>query len=76
MISAIACGYSVIATILTIPVPESPSWLMMKGRTEESKHALRFFRALKEDGKYPLVFNEGFLNIPFVTIWNYWKFYP
>lgn len=49
MISAIACGYSVIATILTIPVPESPSWLMMKGRSEESKHALRFFRALKED---------------------------
>ncbi|XP_055916139.1 facilitated trehalose transporter Tret1-like [Eupeodes corollae] len=43
----IACGISVFTFAITFLIPESPTWLMVKNRMEESKKSLQFFRGLR-----------------------------
>ncbi|XP_037948098.1 facilitated trehalose transporter Tret1-2 homolog [Teleopsis dalmanni] len=50
LISIISCIYQIISTICVFPIPESPSWLMQKGRVEQARKSLKYFRGLnKED---------------------------
>ncbi|XP_034670836.1 facilitated trehalose transporter Tret1 [Drosophila subobscura] len=55
LISTISCCYQLAATILVFPMPESPSWLLTKGRDERARKSLRYFRGLpkKEDDYVP-----------------------
>ncbi|TDG39025.1 hypothetical protein AWZ03_014553 [Drosophila navojoa] len=46
LIASISCGYQLAATLLVMPMPESPSWLLQKGRIELARRSLRYFRGL------------------------------
>ncbi|EDV92198.1 facilitated trehalose transporter Tret1 [Drosophila grimshawi] len=47
LIASISCVYQLAATLLVMPMPESPSWLLQKGRIELARRSLRYFRGLR-----------------------------
>ncbi|XP_055839746.1 facilitated trehalose transporter Tret1-2 homolog isoform X2 [Episyrphus balteatus] len=59
LLAQIACGYSVFTLILTFLIPESPTWLIVKDRLEESRKSLRFFRGLR-NAPYSTEFEHEF----------------
>ncbi|KAH8396281.1 hypothetical protein KR222_007334, partial [Zaprionus bogoriensis] len=50
LIAIISCAYQMAATLLVLPMPESPSWLLQKGRVERATRSLRYFRGLHKKG--------------------------
>lgn len=51
LVSAISCSICIIALILLIPIPETPTWLASKGRPEKAEKSLRIFKGLPKKGK-------------------------
>lgn len=51
LVSGISAAFCVGTLILTYFLPESPSWLISRGRMTEAKESLAFIRAVKKDGK-------------------------
>ncbi|XP_055921267.1 facilitated trehalose transporter Tret1-2 homolog [Eupeodes corollae] len=49
LISTICLCYQILCFLLVTPMPESPSWLMQKGRSEESRKSLKFFRGIDKN---------------------------
>ncbi|XP_030374167.1 facilitated trehalose transporter Tret1 [Scaptodrosophila lebanonensis] len=47
LISTICGCYQFVSTLMVFPMPESPSWLLQKGRTENARRSLKYFRGLK-----------------------------
>lgn len=52
LVSAICCAISVVAILLVIPIPETPSWLASKGRTKAAEKSLRTFKGLPRKGSF------------------------
>lgn len=52
LIASISCAYQLAATLLVLPMPESPSWLLQKGRVERATRSLRYFRGLRRRGEW------------------------
>lgn len=50
MVSGISCAISLASLILLIPIPETPTWLASKGRTEKAEKSLRIFKGLPSKG--------------------------
>ncbi|XP_055839748.1 solute carrier family 2, facilitated glucose transporter member 8-like [Episyrphus balteatus] len=50
LIGMVYLVYQIICLILLIPVKETPSWLLSKGRVKEAKASLSYFRGL-DDGE-------------------------
>lgn len=50
--------YQVTCLILMIPIRETPNWLLMRGRVEEAKASLSYFRGLKRGETHPEVEEE------------------
>uniref|UniRef100_A0A1A9X3T7 Major facilitator superfamily (MFS) profile domain-containing protein n=1 Tax=Glossina brevipalpis TaxID=37001 RepID=A0A1A9X3T7_9MUSC len=46
LIAIISTSYQIITTLCVLPMPETPSWLMQKGRLEKARKSLRYFRGL------------------------------
>ncbi|KAJ5658027.1 uncharacterized protein N7484_001676 [Penicillium longicatenatum] len=46
---AIQCAIPVILVILTLPLPESPEWLVSKGNMEQARHNLRKLRGFSDE---------------------------
>lgn len=40
----------VVALVLLIPIPETPTWLASKGRTAKAEKSLRIFKGLPRKG--------------------------
>lgn len=51
MVSGISCAISLASLILLIPIPETPTWLASKGRTDKAEKSLRIFKGLPSKGK-------------------------
>ncbi|KAH8400225.1 hypothetical protein KR215_009150 [Drosophila sulfurigaster] len=51
LISCISCAYQLVAILLVMPMPESPSWLLQKGKNEKARRSLRYFRGLRRKGE-------------------------
>lgn len=51
LVSGISCGICVMALILLIPIPETPTWLASKGRTAKAEKSLRIFKGLPRKGR-------------------------
>lgn len=51
LVSGISSAFCVGTLILTYFIPESPSWLISRGRMTEAKESLAFIRAVKKNGK-------------------------
>ncbi|ALC48648.1 CG4607 [Drosophila busckii] len=47
LIASISCCYQLAAILLVLPMPESPSWLLQKGRVTLARRSLRYFRGLR-----------------------------
>ncbi|KAH8354714.1 hypothetical protein KR084_003265 [Drosophila pseudotakahashii] len=59
LIFAISCCYQLAATLCVFPMPESPSWLLTKGKEERARSSLRYFRGLpKKEVDYVPEFEE------------------
>lgn len=50
MVSGIAAVFCIFTLGLIYFIPESPLWLMSRGRNEEARKALAYIRAIKPDG--------------------------
>ncbi|XP_034474404.1 facilitated trehalose transporter Tret1-2 homolog [Drosophila innubila] len=50
LIASISCAYQLAATLMVLPMPESPSWLLQKGQNERARRSLRYFRGLRRKG--------------------------
>ncbi|XP_037950276.1 facilitated trehalose transporter Tret1-2 homolog [Teleopsis dalmanni] len=48
LIALICSGYQIISLLCVIPMPESPSWLISKGRIAEAKASMNYFRGLEK----------------------------
>lgn len=57
LVSGISCAICVVALILLIPIPETPTWLASKGRTAKAEKSLRIFKGLPRKGKKKKVFH-------------------
>lgn len=61
LLAQIACAFSMFTFLLTFFIPESPTWLIVKDRIEESRKSLRFFRGLKsKNAPYSSEFEREF----------------
>lgn len=49
-VSGIAAIFCIFTLGLIYFIPESPSWLISKGRMDEARKALGYIRAIKHDG--------------------------
>lgn len=54
LIFSISCCYQLMATLLVFPMPESPSWLLIKNKEERARKSLRYFRGLPKNGEFRL----------------------
>lgn len=52
LVSGICCGICVLATVLLVPIPETPTWLASKGRTTAAEKSLRIFKGLPRKGSF------------------------
>lgn len=50
IVSAIAAVFSVFTMILIYFIPESPAWLIARGRNDDARKALARIRAIKSNG--------------------------
>ncbi|XP_037955146.1 facilitated trehalose transporter Tret1-like isoform X1 [Teleopsis dalmanni] len=48
LIALICSGYQIISLLCVIPMPETPSWLISKGRIAEAKASMNYFRGLEK----------------------------
>ncbi|XP_004537506.1 facilitated trehalose transporter Tret1 [Ceratitis capitata] len=51
LICLISGIYQCVAFCCVLPMPESPSWLLQKGRSEKARKSLKYFRGLSENDK-------------------------
>lgn len=50
LVSGIAAAFCVFTLILVYFIPESPTWLISRGRTDDARKALATIRAIKSNG--------------------------
>ncbi|XP_037946125.1 facilitated trehalose transporter Tret1-like isoform X2 [Teleopsis dalmanni] len=48
LIALICSGYQIVSLLCVIPMPETPSWLISKGRIAEAKASMNYFRGLEK----------------------------
>lgn len=58
MVAAISAAICVIALIVLIPIPESPSWLVTKGKESKAERSLKVFRGVKGATQHQDILNE------------------
>lgn len=75
------CIYQLISTLLIIPMPETPMWLLSKGREAEAKKVLNYFRggSKKDEINQPDVMDEwNSMKLAYTTterenVLSFWK---
>lgn len=62
IVSGISAVFCVFTLMLVYFIPESPSWLISRGRTEEARKALGYIRAIKSNGTIESRFSHFQIN--------------
>lgn len=57
-VAGISAIFSIFTLCLIYFMPESPSWLISRGRTDEARKALAYIRAIKHDGTIESFYNK------------------
>lgn len=58
LVASLLLGFQIVSVLMMIPVIETPGWLLSKGRFQEAKASLSYFRGLEKDETHDEVDTE------------------